>query len=47
MQASVKKDLMHWQTKLDLAEKAHDREGIKVAKMFLDKYLDDYNSIKL
>lgn len=40
----ISTDLKYWQVKLAHFEKTHNREGIKVAKLMLDKYLDDYSS---
>ena len=37
-------DLKYWRDKLAHFEKERNREGIKVAKLMLDKYLDDYSN---
>ena len=36
-------DLEYWYKKLERFEKTNNKEGIKVAKLMIDKYLDSYN----
>ena len=40
-------DLEYWRKKLAHFEKAGNKDGVKVAKLLIDKYLDAYNSAKI
>lgn len=39
----IKGDLEYWRKKLAHFEKTGNKEGMKVAKLLLNKYLDAYN----
>lgn len=36
-------DLIYWRGKIQHFKKTNNTEGIKVSKLMLDKYLDQYN----
>jgi len=38
-------DLEYWRGKMQHFEKTNNPDGIKVSKLMLDKYLDEYNKI--
>jgi hypothetical protein len=40
----ILEDLEYWRKKLVHFEKVGNKEGIKVAKLLLNKYLDAYNN---
>lgn len=46
VRAEISLDLKYWQAKLAHYQKTGNKQGEKVAKMFLDKYLDAYNDAK-
>lgn len=41
--SEIKEDLEYWRNKLASFEKNGNKEGVKVAKLLLNKYLDAYN----
>ncbi len=41
--SEIKEDLEYWRKKLAHFEKTGNKEGMKVAKLLLNKYLDAYN----
>ena len=41
--SEIKEDLEYWRKKLAHFEKTGNKEGIKVAKLLINKYLDAYN----
>jgi hypothetical protein len=41
---SIKKDLEYYRKKLAHYEKTKNLQGIKVCKLLLDKYLDQFNN---
>jgi hypothetical protein len=41
--SEILEDLEYWRKKKEHFEKTNNKEGIKVAKLLLDKYLDSYN----
>lgn len=42
--AEILDDLKYWHKKLAHFEKSKNENGIKVAKLLIDKYLDAYNN---
>lgn len=44
--AEILIDLKYWHNKLAHFKKTGNKEGEKVAKLLLDKYLDAYNNAK-
>lgn len=42
--SEIKEDLEYWRKKLEHFQKTENKEGIKVAKLLIDKYLDAYNN---
>jgi hypothetical protein len=42
--SGIKQDLEYWRKKLAHFEKTGNKEGVKVAKLLIDKYLDAYNT---
>jgi len=45
--AEIILDVRYWQRKLDHFKKTGNKNGEKVAKLFIDKYLDAYNNALL
>jgi hypothetical protein len=43
---AIKLDLEYWGKKLAHYEKTKNLQGIRVAKLFINKYLDAYNDAK-
>jgi hypothetical protein len=41
--AEILEDLEYWRKKLDHFQKTNNINGIKVAKLIINKYLDAYN----
>jgi hypothetical protein len=42
--SEIKEDLEYWRKKLEHFEKTGNKEGVKVSKLLIDKYLDAYNN---
>ena len=42
--AEILEDLEYWRKKLDHFEKTNNTSGINVAKLIINKYLDEYNN---
>jgi hypothetical protein len=40
----ILEDLEYWRKKLEHFTKTDNKDGIKVAKLLIDKYLDSYNN---
>ena len=40
-------DIEYWYKKLEQFEKTKNQEGMKVAKLMIDKYLDSYNDTEI
>ena len=40
-------DIEYWYKKMERFEKTNNPEGMKVAKMMIDKYLDSYNDTEI
>lgn len=40
-------DIEYWYKKMERFEKTNNPQGMKVAKMMIDKYLDAYNNAEI
>jgi hypothetical protein len=43
----ILEDLEYWRKKKEHFERTNNKEGVKISKLLIDKYLDAYNDVGL